>query len=673
MKDYISALYLPNGDVLCAGSAMVWHVPCAGAAVKAVIKRFEKDGGINPGDMFLLNDPYVAAIHQSDIYIVSPIHYEDRLVGWSATFVHVMDIGAASPGGNSPGATEICHEGVRIAGIKLIDRGTLRKDVFDAVTNMTRQPVMVGLDLKCEIAANNVARARMQEMCSQYGTELLDTVCADMLRHTESILRKRLAEVPDGEWQATGTIESGASWTVKLALTKRGDHLVFDFAGTDPQASVGINLPYHATVGACFEAVLTTFGYDLPKNQGLFGVMEVRAPEGSVVCVKDPGPVSLNTTSGGAAARYLANSVMAQMAARSEKWRVEVLAQSMGNRMARHAGVSQHGRYYVSTLVGLGGGGARSYTDGIDSSGMETGGTSSCHNVEWVEVNFPLLHIFRRHVRDSAGAGKFRGGVAEETALILHDSPKKSVTFVALGTAGLRNGGQGIFGGYNGAPSLLVHMTGTSIRDVLSKNQAPSDLDALGGSRRMLPYCNLELEENDIFVMRFAGGGGYGDPLERDPELVRKDILNGLVSRETAEPLYGVVVDRNLEVDLSATEKKRTALRKERISGDRRREAVSASPPPDVAKARSSNDDHPLQESLALRTANGVQRIHCTKCSYALCAADDDWRVHAAARRVPPATTGPLLAPLEGHFIVEQLSCPACGVLLRNEILPQVT
>ena len=104
MHDYMAALYLANGDVLCAGDAMGWHVACAGVAVKRIIERFEKDGGINPDDVFLLNDPYVAAIHQSDVYIISPIHFKGKLVGWSATFVHVMDIGAMSPGGNSPGA-----------------------------------------------------------------------------------------------------------------------------------------------------------------------------------------------------------------------------------------------------------------------------------------------------------------------------------------------------------------------------------------------------------------------------------------------------------------------------------------------------------------------------------------------------------------------------------------
>jgi N-methylhydantoinase B len=672
MKDYLTALYLANGDVLCAGAAMVWHVPCAGRAVKAIIERFGEDGGINPDDMFLLNDPYVAAIHQSDVYLIAPFHYEDRLVGWSATFVHVMDIGAMSPGGNSPGATEICHEGIRIAGIKLIDRGTLRKDVFDAITNMTRQPVMVGLDLKCEIAANNVARERMREMYTQYGTEMVEAVCADMIRHTETVLRKRIAEVPDGHWHAVTTIQSGETWKAVLTLKKEGDQLLFDFAGSDPQAKVGINLPYHATVGACFEAVLSTLGYDLPKNQGLFRIMEVLAPEGSMVNVKYPAPVSLNTTSGGLAARYLANSVLAQMVARSDKWRVEVMAQSMGNRLARHAGINQYGRYYVSTLVGLSGGGARSYRDGIDSSGLDTGGPSSCHNVEWVEVNFPLLHLFRRHVKDSAGAGKFRGGAAEETALVLHDAPDKAITFVALGTAGLRNAGQGLFGGYPGAPSLLVHFKDTALRKVLAENRAPSNLEELGGERRYLPYCSVELQEDDIFLMRFGGGGGYGDPLQRDPAQVLKDIHNGIISASIAESLYGVVVDKAGDLEPLATERKRAALRTERLPDVDVRGAPGARIQGSVARPQTlRNNVDPFQEYLEIHHERGAADIRCTQCSHVFCSEDEDWTHAAARRRMPPTAAGPLMAELTGQYLLEQLYCPSCAVLLRSEIIPQ--
>jgi N-methylhydantoinase B len=563
MHDYMASLYLANGDVLSAGDSMGWHVACAGFAVKRIIERFENGGGINPDDIFLLNDPYLAAIHQSDVYMISPIHFRGKLMGWSATFVHVMDIGAMSPGGNSPGATEICHEGIRIPGIKLVDRGELRKDLFDAFINMTRQPVMVGLDLKCEIAANNVAKSRMQALFEQFGPELVTAVSEEMLYYSETILRKRIAEIPDGTWSDSGSIHAGDTWKVHVTLNKKDDRLFFDFTGSSPQAKKGINLPYHATFGACYEAILCTLAYDLPKNHGALKPIDVVAPSGTVVNPIAPAPVSLNTTSGGATVKFVANSALMQMLATSEKWRGEVMALNAGHRLARHAGVNQHGKYYVSTLSegALDGTGARSYKDGDD-----TGRGLSCHNIEWLEANFPLLYLFRRNTKGGAGAGKFRGGTGGESALTVHDAPEGKIKGVALGVAGLRNSGQGMFGGYPGAPSLLMLTEGARIEETIAENNSPDQLTELGGTSKLLPYCEFDIGKNDVLYMRMSSGGGYGDPLEREPERVLNDVEAGFVSREEAREIYGVVIDGAAPVlDIDATRKLRADLKRERL------------------------------------------------------------------------------------------------------------
>jgi N-methylhydantoinase B len=563
MHDYMASLYLANGDVLSAGDSTGWHVACAGFAVKRIIERFESNGGINPDDIFLLNDPYVAAIHQSDVYMISPIHFRGRLVGWSATFVHVMDIGAMSPGGNSPGATEICQEGIRIPGIKLVDRGELRKDFFDAFINMTRQPVMVGLDLKCELAANNVAKSRMLTLYEQFGPELVTVVSQEMLHYSEAILRKRIAEIPDGTWSDTGSIHAGDTWKVHVTLSKKDERLLFDFTGTSPQAKKGINLPYHATFGACYDAILCTLAYDLPKNHGALNPIEVIAPEGTVVNPTPPAPVSLNTTSGGATVKFVTNSAIMQMLATSEKWQGEVMALNAGHRLARHAGVNQHGKYYVSTLSegALDGTGARSYKDGHD-----TGRGLSCHNIEWLEANFPLLYLFRRNTKGGAGAGKYRGGTGGESALTVHDAPESKIKGVALGVAGLRNSGQGMFGGYPGAPSLLLLKEGTRVEEMIAEGKSPDQLDDVGGSGRILPYCEFDIGKNDVLYMRMSSGGGYGDPLEREPERVLNDLEDGIVSREEAKEIYGVVIEANdLVLDPAATDKLRQGLRQERL------------------------------------------------------------------------------------------------------------
>ena len=391
-RDYMASLYRPDGDILCAGATLGQHVACASRAVKSIIERFPPDE-VFEDDVFLLNDPYLAAIHQSDVYVIAPIHYRGRLVAWSATFVHVNDVGANSPGGDSPDATEIFHEGLRVPGIKLVERGRLRQDVFDTLTNMTRQPGMVGLDFKCEIAANNVAKARLAEMYDHYGPELLESVGNEMIRYTEAILRERIASFEEGEW--------------------------------------------------------TTY--------------------------------------------------------------------------------------------------------------------MSCPNAEWFEMNFPVLYLFRRHATDSAGPGRFRGGLAVETAHTPHDAPESRLGGVAYGVAGLRNSGHGMYGGYPGAPSVIVLREGTRVREVMAGDRNAVDLDEVGGQERVLPYCNFDFNEGDVLYMRVASGGGYGDPLARAPGLVQADVEDGVVSGDAARDIYGVVLDPGTrQVDPEATD----ALRR-RLAGER--------------------------------------------------------------------------------------------------------
>ena len=480
---------------------------------------------------------------------------EGRLIGWSASFVHVMDIGAMSPGGDSPEAKEICHEGLRIPGIKLVDRGNLRKDVFDTLINMTRRPDMVALDINCQLAGHSVAKSRMQQFYTLHGVDLMDAVAEQMIDYSERALRKRLEDIPDGEWSDSAAIESReSSWTVRLTLKKQGSRMVFDFTGTDPQASVGVNLPYHATFGTCFEGLVETVAYDLPRNHGLFRPIETIAPAGTLVNVTYPAPVSLNTTSGGATAKYLVVSVLNGMLAGSPAWRDEIMVRIWGGRRVRTSGMNQHGMFYSTSLAmsPLSGSGARATMDGVDTTKLDF---MTCPNVEWLEMNCPMLFLFRRQAKDQQGAGRFRGGTGAEMAFSVHKAPEGKIEGVAFGVAGLINGGRGIFGGYPGAPSILVHLEGTSLGQMLTANQVPQTLDELGGTPRVLPYTSFELKPDDVLYYTLGMGGGYGSPLDREPQAVLKDVENELVSLEVARSVYGVVLDPDLlTVDIQATE-----------------------------------------------------------------------------------------------------------------------
>jgi N-methylhydantoinase B len=256
-----------------------------------------------------------------------------------------------------------------------------------------------------------------------------------------------------------------------------------------------------------------------------------------------------------------------QMLATSEKWRKEIVAPTASHRNCRHSGVNQFGRYsaFINMAHGaLDGNGARIDKDGVDSGGSYM----SCPNVEFMELHYPILYLFRRHATDSAGAGKFRGGSGVESAHILHNSPEGKLKGIAYGVASLRNSGHGMFGGYPGAPSIMLLVEKTRVNELIGMNRPPVDVAELDGRPKFLPYCNFELKESDVLYMRVASGGGYGDPLERDPQLVRKDVENDIVSAEAARDIYGVAVDaEGGKVDAAATRELRKKARESEFKG----------------------------------------------------------------------------------------------------------
>ena len=292
--DLMVSLYRADGGLLMGGVGFLHHITSAAEACKAIIRRFA--GAIDPGDVFLLNDPYTAALHTSDVYLIAPIHHADVLVAWCACFVHVNDIGAMNPGGFSPDSRDIYTEGFSSPGLKLVRRGEIRRDVLDTLLNMVRAPDMVALDIRSLIACTNVARERMLALIERYGAGPVDDVGRTLIDRSEELFRARLAELPDGTWQARQYLDvNGATYRVVLAMTKRGDSLALDFTGSSEQSEYGVNCTYWAAWGALMAPLYPLLCHDITWNEGIIRPVEMIAPEGTIVNCTRPAPISIAT------------------------------------------------------------------------------------------------------------------------------------------------------------------------------------------------------------------------------------------------------------------------------------------------------------------------------------------------------------------------------------------
>jgi len=563
--DLMVSLYQADGSLLMGGVGFLHHLTSAAEACKAIIRKFE--GRIGEGDLFLLNDPYTAALHTSDIYLVSPIHHGGKLVAWSACFVHVSDIGAMNPGGFAPDAQDIFTEGFSSPGIKLIDGGELRQDLWETILNMVRNPEMVALDLRSMIACNNVARERMLTLIEKYGAPTVDTVCRMLIDQSEARLRERLRELPDGRWQSRQYLEvKGETYKVLLTMTKSGDALTFDFSGSSPQSKYSVNCSKWASLGGLFAPLFPLLCYDIVWNEGVIKPITMVAPEGTIVNCTRPAPVSVATVGAIQSVNNAACSAIGKMLAASDKYADEATAVWHANHFAIFMfGNNQRGRLAIGILTETfaGAGGARTFADGVDIGGEIPNPISRMANVETIEAQFPIRYLFRRRLKDSGGAGEYRGGAGGEMAIVAHDAPDGGIHYVVSGKGTKFPQSEGLSGGYPGGVNDYVWVHAPS--EMHNADRFAATLDAIPGESEPISWGVFPLMGNDALYVRWNGGGGVGDPLNRPAEKVLADIGAGLISEQAAAEVYGVV-GKNGALDQSATKAKRTALRDARLN-----------------------------------------------------------------------------------------------------------
>jgi N-methylhydantoinase B len=558
-----------GGDCFAIGMYITIHALALSSTVKDITQRFAP-GDIVPGDVFMSNDPYVGACHQMDVAVVSPIFAGDRLVAWTGSTVHQIDLGGPVEGQVQLGATSIWSEQPLFPPIKIVDGGELRPDVERGYLRRTRLPHLVDLDLRAMIAGCNVGVARVQDLTERYGTDVVLEAIEGINVATAARFRARLRELPDGTWTHRGYIEYDDVYPVVVEMTKKGDSLTFDYTGTADQAGAVINCTRPACVGAVVAAVLPYLCYDMAWSPaGLQRAIEVRTREGTVVHAAWPAGTSKATTTGSFMATISAGVCLSKLLAASEGHLQQFMSTWMGGLYVEDMfGTDQRGEFFGAAILDAmaGGSGARAFADGLDAGGFLDSPSAIIANIEDIEYSYPVLYLSRRIQPDTGGAGKYRGGNTLSMTYITHGAEHLPVKILhAIGT--YQPGSIGVAGGYPSNTNQFVIKRGTNVRDLLAAGSMPDDLDDLDGELEIFTESIVKTSQGPEDVHRYVamGGGGYLDPLDRDPGLVLADHLVGAVTTEHARDTYGVVLDAGEAcVDEAATESRRREMRDER-------------------------------------------------------------------------------------------------------------
>jgi N-methylhydantoinase B len=426
---------------------------------------------------------------------------------------------------------------------------------------------MVALDLRSMIACNNVARERMLTLVAKYGPPIVDEAFRLLIEQSEQRLRQRLRELPDGRWQSRQYLEvKDEVFRVILNMTKTDDSLVFDFTGSSPQARFSVNCSKWASLGGLFAPLFPLLCYDIVWNEGVIRPITMIAPEASIVNCTRPAPVSVATVGAIQSVNNAACSTIGKMLLASEKYAEEATPVWHANHFAIFMfGQNQHSRLAIGILTETfaGAGGARTFADGVDLGGEIPNPISRMANVETIEATFPIRYMFRRRLRDSGGPGFYRGGAGGELAIMPHDAPDGGIHYVVSGKGTKFPQSEGLAGGFPGAVNDYVWVkTPTSGANADPFAQSLSDM---AGEKVPVSWGVFPLMGQDALYVRWNGGGGIGDPLERDPEAVVHDVVERIVSPEAAAQVYGVVLS-DAGINREATTHRRAALKRNRLA-----------------------------------------------------------------------------------------------------------
>jgi N-methylhydantoinase B len=516
-KDCSVAMFDRSGRLISQAAHIPMHLGSLAGGVEAVLRGYGLSR-VRDGDGFMCNDAYLAGgTHAPDITVVTPIFCDGECRFFAANIGHHSDVGGSNPGSLSPTARTVFEEGIRIPLVRIVREGELDRDMLSIVTQNSREPEDRVADLQVQIACNDKGAQLMMELLRQLGFEAVERSIEDILTYTSRRIRNRISSLRDGRESHTCYLDDdgfgGDPVAIKATAIVAGDHLTIDFEGSGPQCRGSYNMPESAMRASVYCAVKTMLDPDLMPNEGMFGALTIKLPEGTITNPRFPAAVGMRSNTAqrvvgavvGALAHFVAREKV--MAAGLDA----MPAMIFSGKSRRRAGTY----VYVETIGG--GGGGRAGRDGADGIHVHITNTSNLP-AEALENEYPLMVEEYSLVPDSGGYGEHRGGLGIVRQIQALDDD----TFCYASSEGTRVPADGVFGGGHGAVSHIIRDKGTPRETEIPANQ-PGLMLAAGQSVRI----------------ETPGGGGFGAPERRAVEAIATDLRAGKVTREKILLGYG--------------------------------------------------------------------------------------------------------------------------------------
>jgi N-methylhydantoinase B/oxoprolinase/acetone carboxylase alpha subunit len=539
MVDYSNAIFDPDVELIGQTANCPVHIAAMHFSARASLERFPL-AELRPEDIVILNDPYQGGTHTPDVTLTMPIFHEGELLAIAVSRAHWTDVG-----GNLD--THIGGEGLRLPPLMLAREGELNTELVQIIKNCTRTPQYVEGDIQAQIGALRAGRDEMLRLADKYGADVVKEGMREVLDYTQRMTAAAVRRIPNGVYEAEDYVDSDGFSDepvyVRVKLTVEDERIHVDLSGSDPATVGPINSPYANTASAIYYSLKFFLSPDAPPNAGLYRQIDLHIPEGTWLNPSWPSPTFGCTTASSSkitAAIWLA-------LAKAIPDQVIAPTCSECNWFVASASDPDTGEVHVLSDLPAGGWGGTPYNDGMHVTMDPLG---NCQNLpaETAELLFPVRYRSYEMVTDSAGPGRHRGGAGVRLEVEFLGRGQ----IITMETSRTREGSPGVNGG------------GRSRRQRQLRRTGDGELETIGGladDGTWLPQMlgNVGFKPGESFVFESAGGGGWGDPRTRSPELVARDVRGGLVSREQAEAAYGVVLTGELEVDAEATARRREA------------------------------------------------------------------------------------------------------------------